>query len=165
MARKVKLSKQEKIERDIRLQLRKQERAVEMQAKAAKWMKSSAIAIAGLHRQKARLEKKLADDLVASEALRTHRAEEAKAKEVEATIPLAKLGETEVGKANAASWNGAKPKRQRKPKAPIGSEARGLTLTPPQAKLDPTRMEALGFRKIGKKRKDPDAVAADREKQ
>jgi len=153
MARKVKLSKQEKIERDIRLQLRKQERAVEMQAKAAKWMKSSAIAIAGLHRQKARLEKKLADDLVASEALRTHRAEEAEAKAAEAP-PVAD-----------ATTNGTKPKRQRKPKAPIGSEARGLTLTPPQAKLDPTRMEALGFRKTGKKRKDPDAVAADREKQ
>ena len=171
---KVKLTKLEKIERDIRLQLRKQERAVEMQTKSAKMMKSSAQALARLHRYKRKVEAQAANDLVASEALRKHRAEEVEAKTAETqvesqAIPLAKLGETEVGKANAKSWDGAKPKRQRKPKAPIGSEARGLTLTPPQAKLTSeareARMESMGFRKIGKKRKDPDAVAADREKQ
>jgi len=150
MARKPKLSKAEKIDRDIRLQLRKQERAVEMQTKAARWLKSSAQALARLHRYQRKLEAKAANDLVASEALRTHRVEEAKAKEAE-TIPLAKLGETEIGKANAESW--PKPKRKRlSRKAPLGSEARALQLTPPQSGLDPKRMEDMGFRPYKRKR-------------
>jgi hypothetical protein len=59
------------------------------------------------------------------------------------SVPLAKIGETEIGKANAESWN-AVTKRRRK--APPGSEQAALLHTPPSSRK--TKMEALGFRKV-----------------
>jgi hypothetical protein len=73
-------------------------------------------------------------------------------------IPLAKLGETAIGKANAESWDAipavakAKPRRQRKPKADV-------PLTPEQKETAragrDALMKSMGFRKIGKRKSNP----------
>jgi hypothetical protein len=62
--KKVKLTKAEKIERDIRLAYNKQERAVEMREKADRMLRTSANSLASLHKAKRRLEAKAADALV-----------------------------------------------------------------------------------------------------
>lgn len=76
---------------------------------------------------------------------------------VEADVPLADLGETEIGRANATSWNAipavAKAKRQRKPKAPTVAQSVAPeidTLHRPEQRE--ARMEAAGFRKVSRKR-------------
>jgi len=141
---KVKLTKIEKIERDIRLQLRKQDRAVTMQGKAAKMLKSSALALAKLHRQRTREETKAANTAVETAAPPPPPIETAKPKPGTVGEAIEKvLNETLNGK--------AKRKRPSR-KAPLGSEARGLQLTPPQSGVDPKRMEEMGFRPYKRKR-------------
>ena len=68
MPKKHKLSKSEKIDRDIRLAYRKQERAIEMQRKAERMLKSSAISLAKLHKAKRRQDAKAANELVETAA-------------------------------------------------------------------------------------------------
>jgi hypothetical protein len=77
------------------------------------------------------------------------------------TVTFDTLGETEIGKANAESWNEIpairKAKRQRKPKAKPGSEAMALHHTPPQsigpeASAVVARMQSMGFRQTSKPR-------------
>jgi hypothetical protein len=112
------------------------ERLVKLEAKAKR-----------LRKQVARLERPAPVKAPAPPAPVTVPAAAAPAPDAAAgrAIPLAELGETEIGKANAESWNAVtKPKRRRK--APPGSETAALLHTPPAARK--TKMEALGFRKI-----------------
>jgi hypothetical protein len=63
---KAKLTKLEKLDHEIRLAYRKQERAVEMQRKAERMLRTSASDLARLHKAKRRAEAKAADELVTS---------------------------------------------------------------------------------------------------
>lgn len=124
-AKKVRLTKVEKIERDIRLAYRRQERAVEMRAKADRMLRSSAISLASLHKAKRRLEAKAADALV----------------ETTAAPPLPPAPEP-VPKPNG---DGApKPKRVRKPKMLAD------TAPPERTAAREARMKSLGFRRTSR---------------
>jgi hypothetical protein len=124
-AKKVRLTKAEKIERDIRLAYRKQERAVEMREKADRMLRSSAISLASLHKAKRRLEAKAADMLV----------------ETAAPPPPPPAPEP----APKPNGDGAsKPKRQRKPKLLAD------TAPPERAAAHEARMKSLGFRKTSR---------------
>jgi hypothetical protein len=137
-AKKVRLTRAEKIERDIRLAYRKQERAVEMREKADRMLRSSAISLASLHKAKRRLEAKAADALV----------------ETAAAPPPPPVPEP-VPKPNG---DGApKPKRQRKPKPKaetLGESCDRImteTIMSHQPKADrEARMKSLGFHKTSR---------------
>jgi hypothetical protein len=161
MARRPKPSKAEKVNRAIERWEHKQEAAVIMLRKSAEELlklrrqRKRMLATAQIPRRADPGETVLEDAVADFKASAAAEVETVirKAIATDTPIPLEKLGETDVGKANAESWKqipavaNAKPKRQRKPKAPPGSTAAGLLAQDDRAK----RMEALGFRKTTKR--------------
>jgi hypothetical protein len=159
---KVKLTKIEKLDRDIRLAYRKQERAMDMLKKGERMLKTSASDLARLNKKKARLE---------SEQFLWAKAHEST---LETAAGGVRFGPDEAVK-RPQDVEPPKPKRRRK--APPGSEQAALQHTPPSANLPPpdfvkrqldrareaeasvedreARMKSLGFRQTSNRRKPP----------
>ncbi len=131
---KQKLTKMEKIERDIRLAYLKQERSLKAIEKGKRDLMASAKAVAKGHAAKRRLEAKAADTLVAS----------ATASPVEATT-----GELVRG---TDSLPTPKPKRQRKPKVTEVTPIPNSEIFGDPGPVDrEARMVSMGFRKTKKR--------------
>lgn len=135
---KQKLTKMEKIERDIRLAYLKQERALKAIEKGKRDLMASAKSLARGHAVKRRLEMKVANDLVKQAA----------------PMGMVNDGEPVVAPTPLPA---PKPKRQRKPKADydeaLSPDAHIADIRTAEAERE-QRLVAMGFRKT-KRRQTP----------
>jgi hypothetical protein len=134
---KQKLTKMEKIERDIRLAYLKQERALKAIEKGKRDLMASAKSLARGHAIKRRLETKVASDLVRQAA----------------PMGMVNDGEPVVAPTPLPA---PKPKRQRKPKITETTDIPNLEIFGDPGPIDrEARMKSMGFRRVSKRRQTP----------
>jgi hypothetical protein len=171
---KQKLTKMEKLEREIRLATLKQERALKAIEKGRRDLMAGAKALAKGHAARRRLEAKVANKLTRPEP-EPIPVEIAIAVEPPA-IPIAQIGETEAGQANAATWDtipavadakARKRERDRARRARKRDAKAGPTLSEscdalvsaliqapaaPAREAREARLESLGFRRTSRRK-------------